>query len=287
MRNPGLTPVVVGVNGTPAGLAAARLAAREAVVRGLPLRVVHVFTGQKTRSFDDAPDWPRARRESGELVAEAVATASRAVPGVHVEGLLLDGPPVRELLRQSRTAELLVIGGDDCAGTTRLPTDSVLVQTVSRSRCPVAVARGIRPPTYPVLTATDGSPSSLLALRTAAAEGRRRGVAVEVIHVAETTDGEASGRAAAGGRRRRRSGAADGPDPAHDRRARGKSGPRGPAGPHDDRGAARRRRRNVARRRGLAVTAPMCMSNRVCTRKPCRGHPVGGYRANGGGALIS
>ncbi|MFI7370169.1 universal stress protein [Actinoplanes sp. NPDC049668] len=194
MRNPGLTPVVVGVNGTPAGLAAARLGAREAVVRGLPLRVVHVFTGQRTRSFDDAPDWPGARRESGELVAEAVATASRAVPGVHVEGLILDGPPVRELLRQSRTAALLVIGGDDCAGTPRLPTDSVLVQTVSRSRCPVLVARGIRPPAGPVLTATDGSASALLALRTAAAEGRRRGVPVEVIHVVETAGGEAAGR---------------------------------------------------------------------------------------------
>ncbi|MEU4220775.1 universal stress protein [Actinoplanes sp. NPDC026623] len=182
------------MNGTAAGLAAARLGAREAVVRGLPLRVVHVFTGPKTRHLDDAPDWSGARRDSMELVADAVAAASRAVPGVRVEGLLLDGPPVRELLRQSRTAELLVIGGDDCAGSPRLPIDSVLVQTVSRARCPVVVARGVRPPAGAVLTATDGSPISLLALRMAAAEGRRRGVAVEVIHVMETADAEADGR---------------------------------------------------------------------------------------------
>ncbi|MEU7904846.1 universal stress protein [Actinoplanes sp. NPDC049118] len=182
------------MNGTAAGLAAARLGAREAVVRGLPLRVVHVFTGPKTRFLDDAPDWSRARRESAELVADAIATASRAVPGVRVEGLLLDGPPVRELLRQTRTAELLVIGDDDCTSKPRLPTDSVLVQTVSRARCPVVVSRGVRPPAGPVLAAADGSPSSLVALRMAAAEGLRRGVAVEVIHVVETAAGQAAGR---------------------------------------------------------------------------------------------
>jgi nucleotide-binding universal stress UspA family protein len=194
MQNPGPAPVVVGVNGTAAGLAAARLGAREAVVRGLPLRVVHVFTGPKTRYLDDAPDWSGARHDCADFVADAVAAASRAVPGVHVEGLLLDGPPVRELLRQTRTAELLVVGGGDCACNPRLPVDSVLVQTVSRARCPVVVARGVRPPAGAVLTATDGSAISLVALRMAAAEGARRGVAVEVIHVVETADAQADGR---------------------------------------------------------------------------------------------
>jgi nucleotide-binding universal stress UspA family protein len=47
----------------------------------------------------------------------------------------------------------------------------------------VVVSRGLRPPIGPVLAAVDGSPASLLALRLAAAEGRRREVAVEVVHV--------------------------------------------------------------------------------------------------------
>lgn len=183
MRKPGPAPVVVGVNGTSSGLAATRLAAREAVARGQPLRIVHVFSGPGPRSSGDAPDWATARHEAGRIVARAVETATRTVPGVHVEGLLTDGLPVRELLRQSRTAELIVLGDEDLLLSPRLPADSVLVQTVARSRCPVLVARGHRPPAGPLLTAVDGSPSSRLALRIAVAEARRRAAPLEVAHV--------------------------------------------------------------------------------------------------------
>jgi len=194
MRMPDPAPVVVGVNGTSSGLAAARLGAREAVARGRPLRIVHVFTWPGGRFFDDAPDWATARHEAGRIVDEAVATAARTVPGVQVEGLLMDGLPVRELLRQSRTADLIVLGDDDLALSPRLPADSVLVQTVSRALCPVVVARGNRPPAGPLLTAVDGSPSSLLALRLAAVEGRRRAVPVEVAHVVDHDRDRAAGR---------------------------------------------------------------------------------------------
>jgi nucleotide-binding universal stress UspA family protein len=181
--------VVVGVNGTSSGLAAARLGAREAMARGQPLRILHAFSWPSGHSFDDAPDWATARHEAGLIVARAVATASRTAPGVHVEGLLADGLPVRELLRQSRTAELIVLGDDDLTLSPRLPVDSVLVQTVARARCPVVVARGVRPPAGPLLAAVDGSPSSMLALRVAAAEARRRSVAVEVVHVVDSPAG--------------------------------------------------------------------------------------------------
>src|SRR5690349_715198 len=142
MRIPDPAPIVVGVNGTSSGLAATRLGAREAVARGHPLRIVHVFSWPGRRSGDDAPDWATARRQAGAILTQAVETATRTVPGVHVEGLMIDGLPVRELLRQSRTAELIVLGDDDLASIPRLPSDSVLVQTVARARCPVIVARG-------------------------------------------------------------------------------------------------------------------------------------------------
>jgi len=185
---------VVGVTGTSAGLAAVRMAAREAMARDRPLRSLHVFSWPGTRSFDDAPDWASARHRASRIVVEAVATASRTVPGVHVEGLLADGLPVRELLRQSRTAELIVLGDDDIALSPRLPLDSVLVQTVARARCPVVVARGNRPPAGPLLAAVDGSPSSMLALRLAAAEAGRRLVPVEVVHVVAREDERDAGR---------------------------------------------------------------------------------------------
>ncbi|MEU4240590.1 universal stress protein [Actinoplanes sp. NPDC026619] len=173
MRN----PVVVGVTGTSAGLAAVRLAAREAVSRGCQLRVIHAFTWPNS-----SPDLDH-RRAAAEMVEQAVATAKRSTPRVRVAGQLVDGVPERVLVRQSRGAELLVLGDDDLATTPWLPPTSVLVQTVAHAWCPVLVARGPRPPAGVLMVAVDGSPSGILALRHAAAEGRRRRVGVEVVHV--------------------------------------------------------------------------------------------------------
>ena len=191
MRKPSASPVVVGVSGTSAGLAAVRLAAREAVSRGRQLRVVHAFTWPHS-----PPGLDEARRAASQVVDEAVATAQRSTPPVRVTGQLVDGLPDRVLIRLSRDAELLVLGDDDLSTTPWLPTTSVLVQVTARSWCPVMVARGPRPPAGPVLAAVDGSASGLLALRVAAAEGRRRHVPVEVLHVVrdQGAKAEAAGR---------------------------------------------------------------------------------------------
>ncbi|GIE95184.1 universal stress protein [Paractinoplanes rishiriensis] len=196
MPNPSTSPVVVGVTGTSASLAAVRLAAREAVSRGRQLRVVHAFTWLGSGPAAAGQDGDSARRVAARVVEEAIATAQRSTPGVRVTGQLVDGSPDRVLLKLSRTAELLVVGDDDLATTPYLPPTSVLVQTVARSWCPVLVARGPRPPSGPVLAAVDGSKSSLLTLRHAAAEGRRRRVPVEVVHVVSDPGGriEESGR---------------------------------------------------------------------------------------------
>jgi nucleotide-binding universal stress UspA family protein len=116
---------------------------------------------------------------------------------VHVRSELIDGPAIRVLLQQSRSAELVILGDDDLATAPHVPIDSVLLQIVSRAWCPVVVARGLRPPTGSVLAAVDGSATSLLALRYAAAEATRRKVGVEVVHVVERPGlkAEAAGRA--------------------------------------------------------------------------------------------
>jgi nucleotide-binding universal stress UspA family protein len=180
-------PVVVGVTGTSAGLAAVRLAAREAVSRGSQLRVIHAFTWPSPGPA--GLDYEQARRAASQVVEEAVASAKRSTPRVRVTGQLVDGPADRVLVRQSRGATLVVLGDDDLATTPWLPSTSVLVQTVAHSWCPVMVARGLRPPAGAVLAAVDGSASGLLALRHAAAEGRRRKVGVEVAHVVKEYGG--------------------------------------------------------------------------------------------------
>lgn len=188
MPNPSPSPVVVGVTGTSAGLAAVRLAAREAVSRDRELRIVHAFTWSHPR-LDQRYD--RARRTASQVVDAAVATAQRSTPGVRVSGQLVDGAADQVLLRLGRTAELLVLGDDDLATLPWLPSGSVLCQTVARAWCPVLVARGPRPQAGPILAAVDGSQCSLLALRQAAEEAARHDVDVVVAHVVEQPGAEA------------------------------------------------------------------------------------------------
>src|ERR1700754_751017 len=112
MQIPSESPVVVGVNGTAAGLAAVRLGAREALARGVELRIVHAFTWPGTPHSGAPKAYAPARREASRLVKQAVAAAQRSTPGVRVTGQLIDGVPTRVLLQQSRTADLVVLGDD-------------------------------------------------------------------------------------------------------------------------------------------------------------------------------
>src|SRR3954451_7256661 len=86
MRTPSTAPVVVGVNGTAASLAAVRLGAREAVARGRRLRIVHAFTWPGFRPRNDGGDYVTARHEAARIVDEAVASAARSTPGTRVSG---------------------------------------------------------------------------------------------------------------------------------------------------------------------------------------------------------
>jgi nucleotide-binding universal stress UspA family protein len=192
--------VVVGVNGTAAGLAAVRLAARESVARGRPLRVVHAFTWPSYDASAGGVPYDLLRRRATEVLARAVTTATRSAPAARVTGHLVDGPPTRVLLQHSRTADLLVLGDDDPGATIRLPTESVVVQVVARSRCPVLLARGVGMPDGAIVVGVDGSPAADLALRYATAEAVRRHAGMDVLHVLEPTDGSGAPEAAMAGR---------------------------------------------------------------------------------------
>lgn len=193
MRTPNSRPVVVGVNNTSSGLHAVRLGAREAVAAGRELRVVHAFTWPDPKFGEPPQGYAPARREAKKMLDRAVAAARRSTPGVQVTGQVIDGLPIRVLLQQSRTAELLVLGDEALASSLGYSIDSVLLQTVSRAFCPIVVARGPRPPAGPLLAAVDGSDESLHALQVAATEAELHSAPIEVAHVIARGGSEAAG----------------------------------------------------------------------------------------------
>ncbi|MFF0659253.1 universal stress protein [Micromonospora tulbaghiae] len=179
-------PVVVGVDGSPSALDAVRLAAREAVLRHRPLRVVNAFLWPLvgTPLGMVAPVLPdiELRQEAEKLVEEAVDEARKADADLAVTGAVVDGGPVAVLLRESRDAALLVLGHRGLGGFAELLVGSAAVQLSARADCPVLVARGEARADGPVVVGVDGSALSDEAVGFAFAEAAARGAELVVVH---------------------------------------------------------------------------------------------------------
>jgi nucleotide-binding universal stress UspA family protein len=131
--------VVVGADGSERGYVGVRYAAEEAARRGVPLDVVHVVPGY-------VPVGPFLMIPEGSLQEFGASVADRAakiavdqVPGVSVTRHLLLGNRVRELLRFSRDADLLVLAARHLSVMEHLMTGATVTAVVSRARCPVTV----------------------------------------------------------------------------------------------------------------------------------------------------
>ncbi|MER6126962.1 universal stress protein [Streptomyces sp. NPDC001795] len=133
-------PITVGVDGSPESVAAAAWAAREAVRRGLPLRIVHAWQCQ---SYDIAPaadqeaqaGWAReaaegARRTIGERHPELTVTAEA-----------LEGEPVGTLVAEAAAAELLVLGSRGHGAVVGFLLGSVGRRVIAEAGRPVVLVR--------------------------------------------------------------------------------------------------------------------------------------------------
>lgn len=182
-------PVVVGVDGSAAARAAVRAAAREAAARDRPLRVVHSVVWPFHRTSTAGPGYPQLRQRADELLTRALAAAEAVAPGLPVTGLAVDQPPVVALLRESRTAGLLVLGAEDLSERIGLPVESVLVQVVARARCPVLVTGSAQRHDGPVVVGFDGSAAAGVAVAFAFDEAARRRSPLVAVQVTEPGTG--------------------------------------------------------------------------------------------------
>jgi nucleotide-binding universal stress UspA family protein len=110
-----LRPIVAGVSGSAASLAALRWAGREAWLRGTPLRVVRAWENMAGRIAPYAVHararvWEEDRAVARLRLEEAVRAALGPAPGVPVRVELADGRAARVLLDRAWGASLLVLG---------------------------------------------------------------------------------------------------------------------------------------------------------------------------------
>jgi len=136
-----LASVMAGVDGSAESLAAAEWAAREALRRGLPLRLVHAW---------DRPSHP-AEEESESAVQRHLARSSlrqaqdrirAGYPDMRLSNELVEGPAIAELLKASEDAELLVLGSRGLSGFAGFLVGSVAQGVVARATRPVVLVRG-------------------------------------------------------------------------------------------------------------------------------------------------
>lgn len=179
-------PVVVGVDGSEASLAAVRMAVQMAAERHRPLRVVHAFIWPLLRvPLGPAPGAPPdagLRADAERLVRQAVEYATSLDGDIEVTGLIATGGAPAVLVAETHGATLLVLGDRGLGAFAGLLVGSVAVTVAAHAHCPVLITRGAPRADGPVVVGVDGSPNSALAVAFAAEQAALRKVELIAVH---------------------------------------------------------------------------------------------------------
>lgn len=178
-------PVVVGVDGSTAALAAVRWAAVEAGRRGTGLVVFHA-------ELCDDPDLLPHGKPPGDaellmeparrLLRQAAETARQAAPAVPVRMCVRLGTAAELLAALSDEAGLLALGAHGLGGARGGAIGSVALRAAASARCPVVVIRGSAAEDGPVVVGLDDSDGGERALAFAFDAAVSRGTGIEAVH---------------------------------------------------------------------------------------------------------
>ncbi|MFJ8632394.1 universal stress protein [Streptomyces sp. NPDC093568] len=192
--------VVAGLDGSSESRAAAEWAAREAELRGLPLKIVHVWE-PAPEPMAQAPllGTETQRHWSERVPREAAEVMRRRHPGVELTTEHLTGAPADTLLKAAADAELLVLGSRGLGGFGGFMVGSVGLSVVAHAERPVVLVRageqaadehepdqaGIpsaATPYHPVLLGLDAASPADPVIEFAFEEAARRNTGLRVIH---------------------------------------------------------------------------------------------------------
>lgn len=182
-------PLVVGVDGSEAGLRAVDWAADEASLRRVPLCLVHASVWERFEGVSLAEDCAKPSEQvMAEAFVDAAARRARArQPQLAVSADVLPEEPTHALLREGQYATALVLGSHDRGSVTGLLHGSISLMVAGHAPCPVIVLRGgHRGTTAPgirgrVVLGVGGHSAGSAAVRFALAEAGLRQVPLEAV----------------------------------------------------------------------------------------------------------
>ncbi|WP_306322040.1 MULTISPECIES: universal stress protein [unclassified Streptomyces] len=180
-------PITAGVDGSPESAAAAAWAAREAVRRALPLRLVHVGE-PASDTLALAADDSALAQWAGDLLADTEQEIAERHPGLAVTTDVLDeAAPADSLLAAAGDAESLVLGSRGHGVIVGFLLGSVGQQVIAKATRPVVLVRADDAASADasgrdVVVGQEGEPEdSAAAMEFAFTTAQARGVAVRAV----------------------------------------------------------------------------------------------------------
>ncbi|WP_329282223.1 universal stress protein [Streptomyces sp. NBC_01451] len=134
--------VTVGLDGSQESRAAAEWAAREAKLRGLPLKIVHVWEPFPAAMAQAPLLGPETRQHWSErLLRESAEGLRLRHPGVEILAEQIPGGAAEVLSRAAEDSELLVLGSRPLSGIGGFMVGSVAMSVVAHATEPVVLVR--------------------------------------------------------------------------------------------------------------------------------------------------
>lgn len=184
--------ILVAIDGSTQSDVAVAWATREAVMRRMPVTLLHVVARVVVgwpvgQLYADMPEW---QQDNGQQVIDrarkifADNLGGAEPPQIHAEMAYSD--VVTTLVDKSKDAWMIVVGSQGMDALGRMLLGSISTALLHHAHCPVAVIHsadgGPSDPTAPVLVGIDGSPVSEAATALAFDEASRRGVDLLAFH---------------------------------------------------------------------------------------------------------